>query len=293
MLRARPSLTFSATSCCWAPSCRSRSSLRRASSCAATSRCREARSSSTRSRRRSRSRALPSTSDAWPAICASSSRSCGVTGSSRRRSKLRAPSRSPSSRTGSTCVACGTSTWPWRRRWWRRAPTDRARVRRPPHAGRRRPGPRSWRVAHRCRRRAARPALELVVGRRAGRQVVDDRGEHLVGRRTAAVDRAVRPVLDTGAHRLEQHGDECGRPDRQGEVRRIADQRPDAHHRHGVQPGDERREGDEHDGPAEDEVDVVEPVAHDRDGGADRERTRRPRTSRSPASPAGSPPRPR
>ncbi len=82
------SCTARATSCCWTPSWMFRSIRRRSSSCAATSRCRDARRSSIR-------RTFRSTSPAWDARSRTSFSFVGSIGSLAGISTVSAPSSSP------------------------------------------------------------------------------------------------------------------------------------------------------------------------------------------------------
>src|SRR5215475_11056342 len=101
------SLMARATSCCWAPSWMLRSIRRRSSSCAATSRCREALISSSRASSCSRSPAFLSTRPTWAARSASSRSSVGVSDSPGRFDTDSAPRTSPRWRTGRIRSAAG------------------------------------------------------------------------------------------------------------------------------------------------------------------------------------------
>ena len=100
IVRARPSLTLSATSSCCAPSWRSRSRACRARSCATSMRWRDVRSSSSRSPSRDRSRVLARSMDAWPARSSRSRWSAELAPSPGRLVRLSAPTSWPSCRTG-------------------------------------------------------------------------------------------------------------------------------------------------------------------------------------------------
>ena len=96
---SRPSWMERATSCCWAPSCRLRSIFRRSSSCAPTSRRREAFSSSIVACSSAVSRPLRKTSPAWEARCCRSLSSVWVSDSFLGFCRASAPSSSSPCRT--------------------------------------------------------------------------------------------------------------------------------------------------------------------------------------------------
>ena len=258
----------SAISCCWAPSCRFRSILRRSASWASTSRRRDASSWSMVARSSAVSWALRMTRLAWEARCCSRLSSVLVSASSRGLLREIAPSRSSPCRTGTTARASGSRTGssggtvqlaprrtapsrPARPRWAaaRRRPgsTPRPgwpRPRRPaarPSGPARRPG----RAGRPCRRRSRTgPGTAWPVGRRPAR-LASRLARCRSGWNTSAMTTAAAMVSSGSLP--------------------LPDQRPDAEHDGRVHRGHPGRQQGDQQRAADDHVDVEQPAPQDRD----------------------------
>ena len=123
-------------------------------------------------------------------------------------------------------------------------------------------------------RRGARPLREEprhpdqdVLIRVGLADVLGEPGQDLVGRRPLPVDEPVGDLLRLPPDRLERHGDDRGRDQR--DALGDPDERTDHHHHDHVDRGDERRERAVRDRLVEDQVDLVEVVLHHRDADRD------------------------
>ena len=122
-----------------------------------------------------------------------------------------------------------------------------------------------------------RHPFQYVIERVRAGHPLREVGQHLVRRRSVAVDKPVRKILRATAQRLEEQRDGHGRGGREdGIADPVSDQRPDPHHHDEVQAGESRGQQPVHDRAIDDHVDVVEPVPQDRD----RDRRRDPQERR-------------
>ena len=186
---------MSATSCCCAPSWRLRSILRRSSSWASTSLRRDARSSSTLACSSAVSRTLRSTRPACDARSSTSLSSVGVSGSFRGLVSVIAPSSSRRCRTATARVMSNAgSASPARERDRLAAGASAGHA----ATGRSSPPTRSHtstRVAPVPVSEDRRHPLQDVLQRVRAGHPLREVGEHLIRRRSIAVDEPVRQAL--------------------------------------------------------------------------------------------------
>ena len=260
MVSARRCFTANATSCCCAPSWMFRSRAFARTSCAATMRRRD-------SRRSSISRTLRSTR---PGLCSDVGHQAftiGSQGFGRRRHDADRAQQFAAVTDGERPLPVGEH----REVLIGTAPAKDRRRRRAVGPGRRGPELRSHGQPHGRTLRAdplgqhTDQARQHVVGGIGLARTLGEACEHLVRGRALAVDHAVGQPSSALTHRLEGHGHHGGR--HRGEQRTpiVADQRADADDEPDVDDRDERRQHREHDGPADHDVDVVQPVLQHRD----------------------------
>ena len=268
----------SATSCCWAPSCRLRSILRRSSSCASTSRRREALSSSIVACSSAVSRPLRKTSPAWEARCCKSLSSAWVSDSFLGLCRASAPSSSSPCRTATARDAASKAgsllaVGQRERSPGREDPSGQIVTGRSsgpdPDPGLRPDG------AGGAGQDGHHLGDRLVVVQLPG-HVVGEVGQHLVGRGPLPVHQPVGDPAGPLPSGLEQQGDRDGRGDRQHRAALLPGERPDAQHDPGVHGGQPGRDQAVDDGPVDDDVDLVQPVLQD----PDRDRGREARAGR-------------
>ena len=108
-------------------------------------------------------------------------------------------------------------------------------------------------------------ARQHVVGGVGLARSLGEPREHLVRGRALAVHHTVGQPSRALSHRLERHGHHRGRHRRQEGAPIVTDQRADADDEPDVHDRDERRQHREHHGPADHDVDVVQPVLQHRD----------------------------
>ena len=120
---------------------------------------------------------------------------------------------------------------------------------------------------------------QQVLGGVGPRHPPGEVGEDLVGGGPAAIDQPVGQALDPCPHRLESDRHHRRGGDRQSQARPRAAlrQRPEADHDRHVHTGDEHGERPVDEGLVDDDVDVVEVVAEDRDADGDRDQRDRVR----------------
>ena len=236
---ASESWTFRATSCCWAPSWRLRSSRRRVSSWAAISRWRDAAARrAARAGRRSAARSGARDRPGRPRS-ASSFSSVGVSVSFGGLVTDRAPNSSPWWRTATADVTPaiqGTSG----RRAARLGGFEVSTATTTPAAARADLEPDVRALGGGALGEDARHPRQQDVGRRRLRHALGELRQHLVRRGPLAVDEAVGEALHPLLHRLEGDGDDAGGDDRQPEVLGLglaeqgADRRPRRRRRRAV-----------------------------------------------------------
>ena len=108
--------------------------------------------------------------------------------------------------------------------------------------------------------------LQCRVGVQLPGHVLREVGQHLVGRGPLPVHDPVRQQLGPAAQRLEQ---QCDRQRRRGIeewAARVTGQRPDPHHDAHVDRRQRRRQQAIPDRAVDDDIDLIQPVLHDRDG---------------------------
>ena len=110
-------------------------------------------------------------------------------------------------------------------------------------------------------------ARQHLVHRERTGDPLGEVGEHLVWAGALTVHEPIRQPLESVARGLEDDRDQCCRDQRQDQIGLAArmNERADARDHRDVDDRDARAKCAVHQGPIDDQIDVVQPIAQDRD----------------------------